>query len=274
VGGLGQGRKPQGKRQAGIVGERVEVVDAGPAGAFCQQQRADRPPGAELAGGRVASLGDQPVQAKLGHGGKQQQQPGMVAWQAGAGGPGGELGGLDRVQASWAAAAALVAAGQPGQPFGGQGLPDRLGGDRQAVGGERAGDLGDAVVLGTQPQDLGAQLAGGFAWSLRAWLAVGEQPQLARAQQGGHLVNRRGGVAEPVGDLGGGQVLHEVGPQRLIPPLGDQGRLEEVFRSLPQPVSMSVTAERQSSITLALAAASCGTPESLLVTRAVEVDHR
>jgi hypothetical protein len=37
---------------------------------------------------------------------------------------------------------------QPGQPFGLQDLPDRLGGDRQALGGERLGDLGDAVVGG------------------------------------------------------------------------------------------------------------------------------
>jgi hypothetical protein len=70
----------------------------------------------------------------------------MVARQAGAGGPGRKWGGLDRVQAGRAAAAALVAAGQPGQPIGLEDLPDRLGGDRQAVGGERTGDLGDAVV--------------------------------------------------------------------------------------------------------------------------------
>jgi hypothetical protein len=56
------------------------------------------------------------LQGQVGHGGKQQQQPGMVARQAGAGGPGRKWGGLDRVQAGRAAAAALVAAGQPGNP--------------------------------------------------------------------------------------------------------------------------------------------------------------
>jgi hypothetical protein len=40
VGGLGQGGEAQGERQALIVGERADVVDAGLAGALGQQQRA------------------------------------------------------------------------------------------------------------------------------------------------------------------------------------------------------------------------------------------
>jgi hypothetical protein len=67
------------------------------------------------------------------------------------------------------------------------------------------------VVGGAQPQDLGAQLAGGFSGAFGAGFGVGEQPQLARAQQGGHLVDRRGGVAVVVGDLRGGQAVDEVG---------------------------------------------------------------
>ena len=41
----------------------------------------------------------------------------------------------------------------------------------------------------------------------------------ALAQQAGHLVDAGGGVAEPVGDLGGGHLVQEVGAQRLVPAL-------------------------------------------------------
>jgi len=44
VGGLGQAGEPEGERQARIVGERADVVDGGLAGAFGQQQAADRLP--------------------------------------------------------------------------------------------------------------------------------------------------------------------------------------------------------------------------------------
>ena len=44
VGGLGQGGQAEGERQAFVVGERANVVDAGLAGALGQQQRADRLP--------------------------------------------------------------------------------------------------------------------------------------------------------------------------------------------------------------------------------------
>jgi hypothetical protein len=58
-------------REPGVVGERVDVVCAVPARALGQQQRADRLPGGDRAGGRVAGCGDQLVQAELDHGGEQ-----------------------------------------------------------------------------------------------------------------------------------------------------------------------------------------------------------
>ena len=71
-------------------------------------------------------------------------------------------------------AAALVAAGQPGQPLGVEDLPDRLRRHRQALGGQRGGDLGDAVPGRPQFQHPVAQrrrwpcaVPSGPAWSRR-----------------------------------------------------------------------------------------------------------
>ena len=44
---------------------------------------------------------------------------------------------------------------------------------------------------------------------------------------------RRGGVAEPGGGLGGGQALGQVGAQRLIPPLRRGLRAEEELPARP-----------------------------------------
>ena len=55
-------------------------------------------------------------------------------------------------------------------------------------------------------------------------------------------VDAGGGVAEPVGDLGGGHLVHEVGAQRLVPALPRAGGRREVLRAfshrLPQRVSL------------------------------------
>ena len=82
---------------------------------------------------------------------------------------------------------------------------------------------------GAQRQHPGPQLAGGLARPFRARTGIGEQAHLPAAQQRGHLVHAGGGVAEPVGDLGGGHVVDEVGAQRLIPALGRAGGGEEVL---------------------------------------------
>ena len=86
-----------------------------------------------------------------------------------------------------------------------------------------------------QLQHPGPQLAGGLARAFRAGPGLGEQVQPALAQQGGHLVDAGGGVAEPVGDLGGGHLVGEVGAQRLIPALRRARRLGEVLRAVPHP---------------------------------------
>ena len=233
VGGLGQGGQPEGERQPGVVGQRPGVGDAGLAGAFGQQQGADRLPGGQRPGGGVAGRGDQVRQAHLADGGQQEQQPGVIARQRHRRGrPAGQRSGLDRLQPGRRATAALVAAGQPRQPFGVQDLPDGLRRHRHPLAGQRGGDLGDAVPGRPQLQHPGAQRPGGLARSFRAWPGLGEQGQPALAQQRGHLVDGGGGVAEPVGDLGGGQLVEEVGAQRLIPALRRAGRLGEVLRAL------------------------------------------
>ena len=43
-------------------------------------------------------------------------------------------------------------------------------------------------------------------------------------------MHRGGGVAEPVGDLGGADLLDEVGPQRFVAALSRAARLGEVLR--------------------------------------------
>ena len=78
VGGLGQRGQSQTEREAGVVGERVDVMGAVAACALGQQQGADRLPGRDRRGGRVAGLGHQLGQAELGHRREQQQQSGVV----------------------------------------------------------------------------------------------------------------------------------------------------------------------------------------------------
>ena len=133
--------------------------------------------------------------------------------------PAGRGGGLDRVEPGRRTAAAVVAAGQPRQALDVEDLPEGLRRDRHPLPGARGGDLGDGMPGGAQLQHPLAELAGGLARAFRAGPCLGEQVQPALAQQAGHLVDAGGGVAEPVGDLGGGHLVEEVGAQRLIPAL-------------------------------------------------------
>ena len=171
VGGLGQGGQSEGGGQAEVVDQRAEVVHPGAAGALGQQQRRDRLPSGERPGRGVAALADQLGQAQLGHRREQQQQPGVIRGQRGVGGPARQRAGLDPGQLRRAAPTGLVAARQPGQALGGQDLPHRLRGDRQALRGQRLGDLADAVLRGAQHQHPLAQFPGGLARvpSVRAW---------------------------------------------------------------------------------------------------------
>ena len=82
-----------------------------------------------------------------------------------------------------------------------------------------------------QRQHLVADLAGGFVRPFRARLGLAEGIEFAGAQQGGHLMHRGGGVAEPVGHLGGGGLVDEVGPQRLVAALPRTAGRGEVLRS-------------------------------------------
>ena len=232
MGGLGQRGQPERVREPGVVGKRVDVVGAVPTRALGQQQRADRLPGGDRGGGRVAGLGDQIVQAQLGHRRKQQQQPGVAAADGRAGRPARLRPCLDRLQFRGAAAASVVAAVQPGQPGLVENLPHRLRRDRRALLGQHGGDLADAAPARPQCKHLLPHRGGGLARALRAGLGLGERRELAGAQQGGHLMHRSGGVAVPVGDLGGSGVLDEIGAQRLVAALARAAGLGELP---PQP---------------------------------------
>ena len=154
VGGLGQGGEAEEERQPLIVGDLVDVVGAGHPVGRGQQQRADRVPGGQPAGGGVAAPGDQLVQAQLGHGRGQQQQPGVIAGQRGvAGRPAVQGCGPDRRQPAGRAAAGGVVAAQPGHALRVADLPDGLRGDRGALLGEDGRDLGDRQVPGAQADD-------------------------------------------------------------------------------------------------------------------------
>src|SRR6266498_2564831 len=72
-----------------------------------------------------------------------------------------------------------------------------------------------------------------IARALGAGPGLGEQLQLPAAEQGRHLVHAGGGVAEPVGDLGGRHLLDEVGAQCLVAAARRSLRIGEVLPSLP-----------------------------------------
>ena len=95
------------------------------------------------------------------------------------------------------------------------------------------GDLSDAVPGRAQLQP---PLARSVPVALRGPFGPGrgggEQVQPALAQQRGHLPDGGGGVAEPVGGLGGGHLVQEIGAQRLVPALRRAGRGGEVLARL------------------------------------------
>jgi hypothetical protein len=151
VGGLRQGGEAEEERQPGIVGELVDVVDAGDPGRGGQQQGADGVPGRQLGGGRVAGSADQLVQADLGHGRGQQQQPGVVTVKVHRRGrPAVQGGGFDGRQLRGGATGRGVVAAQPRQALAVADLPDGLRGDRGARTGEELGDLGDRPLARAQ----------------------------------------------------------------------------------------------------------------------------
>ncbi len=174
------------------------------------------------------------MQVQLGHGRGEQQQPGVIAGEIGGlGGPAGQCGCPDGCQLGRGAAGGVVVAAKPRQAFGGADLPHGLGGDRGALGGEDAGDLGDAQPAGAQADHLLPQRPGGLDRALGAGPGIGEQAHPARPQQRCHLVHAGGGVPELAGHAPGGLLVDEVGPHRLIPALRGAGGLGEELRSRP-----------------------------------------
>ena len=115
-------------------------------------------------------------------------------------------------------------------------LPHRLRGDRHA----RRGSAAAISLMLCPPRAARAPAPAVRRWpcaapSGRAW--TGEQGDLPGAQQGGHLVHR-GGSTEPVGDLGGGGLVDEVGAQGLVAALpGPPGAMKN---SAPRPQLVSL----------------------------------
>ena len=150
VGGVWQHVQPDGQAQGAIRGQFGGVGDPVAAQQLQAEQGGHRVPGREAAGGGVAAGCDDLGQAELHHGGQQHEQPGVVAFDAGARRPGPQRLGPDGFDAGCGAVAAPDPGRQSGQALLGEDHPHRLVADRRAFGGERVGDLFDRAVLGSQ----------------------------------------------------------------------------------------------------------------------------
>ena len=151
IGVLGQRALLRQRGQAGeqggtwVGGQVVDVGDPPGGGELEGQQRKDGADGGDLAGAGVARLGDQAGQVQgdqVGHG---QQQPGHPCRACGR-----KLGevkhlGAGQLLAEHAAALVVGSAPQPGEPLGGEDLPDTSAIERGALGGQRCRDLVDGV---------------------------------------------------------------------------------------------------------------------------------
>ena len=213
VGGLGQSGQAEHQAEPGVGAEGEGVGGPAPPGALEQQQRGERVERGQHLGSWVVDPGDQPGDAELDEGGRQQVQPGVVTLPAGAGRPVGDRPGLQRLEAG----------GRPGRaaPFetfdalGVQDRPHRLGRHRAALGRQDRGDVGDRAVLGSQGDHPVAHPAG-LAGTFRSGFGGPEELAAPRPQLGGELVDRRRRVVEPATHLRGGQLVDEVGPQSLV----------------------------------------------------------
>ena len=230
VGGFGQHVQPDGQAEGAIRGQFGGVGDPVAPQQLQAEQGGHRVPGREAAGGGVAAGGDDLGQAELDHGGKQHEQPGVVALDAGAGWPLEERGGPDGLGPGGGAVATPGPGGQPGQALLGEDHPHRLVADRCPFGGECLGDLFDRAVLGSQVEHPVAKRRG-LAGPFGPGLGGHEELTPPGAQLGGHLVHGRLGVAEACpGDLGR-LAVDQVGPQRFVAALGGLVGAGEVLRS-------------------------------------------
>ena len=130
------------------------------------------------------------------------------------------------------AALGVRTAPHPGQPLLGDHLGDSGPVQRGAFRRERSGDLVDRVPGGAQlddPRPCGILARRG----LRAGPAGDEEVPGAGAEVSHRRQQRRRGIAEPGGGLGGRQALGQVGTQRLIPAVRGAVRTEEELPTGP-----------------------------------------
>ena len=223
---LGEHREP-GEQGGGGVGEQVIDVGDPPGAGELERQQGQQPgDGGDDAGAGVAGRRGQggQVQGHQVRDGEQQPGPGAVQpVRPGAevddrrGRPGRVAAGSGRGDAGLG----LRVPQQPPEPLLGEDLRDRGAVQRGVLGFQPPGDLIGGQPLPPQLDDpaagpvLGRRGAGG-----RAGLAGrGEQLQLPGPVLADQVDHRPPGVAEPRARLRIRQPVHEVGAQRLVPPL-------------------------------------------------------
>ena len=161
VGGLGQGGQAEGERQAFVIGQRPGVGSCGlrahwPAAAFRSTATMTGP-------GRGVSAEGAGSAGRPGHGGQQEQQPGVIARQVCCTSGQRAAAALTGSSRAGAVAAAVVAAGSRRQALDVEDLPSRSAPRPASPPGARGGDLGDGMPGGAQLQHPLAELAGGLA---------------------------------------------------------------------------------------------------------------
>jgi hypothetical protein len=120
----------------------------------------------------------------------------------------------------------LGAAPQARQALVGEDLGHPSAIERRALSGHRGGDLIDGVPSRAQLNDPGTcRLLG--RCHLRAGSGGDEEVPPAGAEVPHGRVQRLGGEAVAGGGLGGWQALDQVGPERLVAPVGGLGGLGE-----------------------------------------------
>ena len=236
---LGQHREP-GEQRGGGVGEQVIDVGDPPGAGELERQQGQQPrhrgddPGAGVAGRRGQGGQVQRHQVRDG-----EQQPGPGAVQPVR--PGTEVddpaAGQVRVAAGGGrgdAGLGLRAAQQPPEPLLGEDLRDRGAVQRGVLGLQPPGDLIGGQPLPPQLDDPAADpVFGRRGAGSRAGLAGrGEQRQVPGPVLADQVDHRPPGVAEPRARLRIRQPVHEVGAQRLVPPLVHLVRRGEPLRLL------------------------------------------
>jgi hypothetical protein len=230
-----------GQQRGGGVGEQVIDVRHPPGPGELEGEQGQQPAGGgDDARAGVASRPGQGGQVQGDQVGQDQQQPGPHGVQPLRPGiPADDLGpGQVRVAAGSGrrdAGLGFWAAQQAAEPLLGEDLPDRSAVERGALAGQPGGDLIGGKALAAQ---LGHPSPGGVFGRGGAGRAAGparrgEQRQLPGPVLAREVHHRPAGVAEPGPGLGVGKPVHEIGAQRLIPPLVHLARRGEELRPWP-----------------------------------------